>query len=146
MIEQDYNARIRPTPPDHTGIMIAAFAMLIGGWGGLYWLVTNQLPRVGPMWIFFALLYVAVVGTALPFIRAINTSLTPATREYPPGGVLVRQAVWIGLFVVACAWLQIPRVLNPPTAFFLALALIVIEGFLRSREIPHERLSSLPPL
>ncbi|MGQ9909916.1 MAG: hypothetical protein ACUVS2_13885 [Candidatus Flexifilum sp.] len=141
MNEHEYTARIRPTPPDHTGIMIAAFIMLIGGWGGLYWLVNAQLPRVGPLWAFFALLYIAVVGTALPFVRALNTSLTPLTRRYPPGGVLVRQAVWIGLFVVACAWLQIPRALNAPIAFFLALALIVIEGFLRSREIPHERLT-----
>jgi hypothetical protein len=41
--------------------------------------------------------------------------------------------------VVTCAWLQIPRVLTLPIAFFLALALIVIEVFLRSREIAHER-------
>lgn len=141
MSEYEYTPRIRPTPPDHTGIMIAAFIMLIGGWGGVYWLVNTQLPRVGPLWGFFALLYIAVVGTALPFVRALNTSLTPLTRRYPPGGVLVRQAVWIGLFVVACAWLQLPRALNAPIAFFLALALIVIEGFLRSREIPHERLT-----
>lgn len=137
MIDAESSA-FRPTPPDHTGILIAAYGMIVGGVGGLYVLVTTELPRVGPRWLFFVLLYVAVVGLALPFVRALNVRLTPPTRLYPPGGVLVRQAVWVGLFVVACAWLQIPRVLTPVTAFFLALALVVIEGFLRSREIPHE--------
>ena len=56
-----------------------------------------------------------------------------------PGGVLVRQSIWIGLFVVMCAWLQMPRVLNLPVAFFLGLVFIVIEVFLRSREIRNER-------
>jgi hypothetical protein len=36
--------------------------------------------------------------------------------------------------VTTCAWLQIPRVLSPPIAVLLALALVVIEGFLRLRE------------
>lgn len=139
MIDPDLSSSYRPTPPDHTGILIAAYLMIIGGWGGIYLLITSQLPRPGPLWVFLAVLYVAVVGTVLPFIRALNTRLTPPTRVYPSGGVLVRQAVWVGLFVVACAWLQIPRVLTPPVAFFLALALIVIEVFLRSREIPAEQ-------
>ncbi len=42
------------------------------------------------------------------------------------------------LFVVTCAWLQIPRVLSWPIAFFLALIFVVVEVFLRSREVAHE--------
>jgi hypothetical protein len=53
----------------------------------------------------------------------------------PSAAVILRQSIWVGLFVVACAWLQIPRVLNPLIAFFLALSLIVIEVFLRAREL-----------
>ena len=44
----------------------------------------------------------------------------------------------IGLFVVACTWLQIPRILSWPVAFFLALVFIVLEVFLRSRELADE--------
>ncbi len=75
----------------------------------------------------------------MPVLRYINVRLTPVKRDLPPSGVIVRQAVWFGLFVVTCAWLQIPRVLTLPIMFFLALAFIVIEIFLRSREIPNEQ-------
>jgi hypothetical protein len=127
------------TPPDHIGILIAAVVMMIGGWWGLYMLVTTTLPRVGQRWLFFVLLNIAVTGTVLPIIRYLNARLTPIDAEIPPGGVIVRQSVWIGLFVVTCAWLQIPRVLSWPIAFFLALIFVVIEVFLRTRELASER-------
>ena len=42
---------------------------------------------------------------------------------------------------MTCAWLQMlrPRVLNLPIAFFIGLVFVVIEVFLRSREIRNER-------
>lgn len=126
-------------PPDHIGVLVAGLVMMVGGWYGIYTLVTTMLPRVGPRWMFFLLLHIAVTGTVLPFVRYINLRFTPVDADLPPGGVLVRQSVWIGLFVVTCAWLQIPRVLTLPIAFFLALALAIIEVFLRSREIAHAR-------
>ncbi len=131
--------QIEPVPPDHFGVMIAALLMVVGGWGGLYLLVTSTLPRVGERWVFFALLQIAVTGTVLPFVRYLNLRFTPLALELPPGGVLVRQSVWIALFVVTCAWLQIPRVLTPVLAFFIGLAFLVIEVFLRSREVANER-------
>jgi hypothetical protein len=126
-------------PPDHAGVLIAAAIMAVGGWGGLYALVMTMLPRVGPRWLFFLLLQIAVTGTILPFVRYLNVRFTPLNRELPPGGVLVRQSVWGGLFVVTCAWLQVPRVLTPPIAFFIGLIFVVIEIFLRSRELANER-------
>ncbi|MAS32453.1 MAG: hypothetical protein CL610_00515 [Anaerolineaceae bacterium] len=126
-------------PSDHIGVLLAATVMIVGGWGGLYTLVTTTLPRVGQRWLFFVLLHIAVTGTVLPFVRYLNVRFTPIDVPLPPGGVLVRQSVWVGLFVVTCAWLQIPRVLNPPIAFFIALVFVVIEVFLRSREIAQER-------
>lgn len=126
-------------PPDHLGVMIAAAIMIVLGWGGLLVLVITTTPRVGERWLFFLLLHIAVTGTVLPFIRLLNARFTPNTYTLPPGGVLVRQGVWVGLFAVACAWLQIPRALSPQIAFLLALAFIVIEIFLRARELPNER-------
>ncbi|RMG86607.1 MAG: hypothetical protein D6712_07165 [Chloroflexi bacterium] len=123
-------------PPDHIGVLIAAVLMVLGGGLGLYQLVTTSLPRIGgPLWLFFALLHITVTGLALPVVRYLNVRFTPVDREPPPGGVIVRQAVWVGLYAVTCAWLQIPRVLSLPVAFFLALAFIIIEGFIRSREL-----------
>lgn len=127
-------------PPDHVGVLIAGVVMMIAGWLGLYHLVTTTLPRVGQRWMFFMLLHIAVTGTVLPFVRFLNVRFTPITSELPPGGVIVRQSVWIGLYVVMIAWMQIPRVLTPPVAFFLGLVLVVIEVFLRAREIRNEQL------
>ncbi len=126
-------------PPDHVGVMAAAVVMAVGGWLGLFQLVTTALPRVGQRWLFFLLLHIAVAGTVLPFIRYLNVRFTPVDVDLPPGGVLVRQSVWFSLFVVTCAWLQIPRVLNLPIAFFIGLVLVGIEVFLRVREIANER-------
>ena len=126
-------------PPDHVGAIIAGILMFLIGWGGLYLLLTTTLPRVGPRWIFFVLLQIAVTGTVLPFVRYLNTRFTSVNDPLPPGGVLVRQSIWVGLFVVTCAWLQMPRVLNAPIAFFVAMAFVIVEVFLRSREIAHER-------
>lgn len=130
------------TPPDHVGLLVAAAVMIVVGLGGLYWLVigSGSLPRIGgELWLFFVLLLTATSGLALPLIRFINVRFTPLHREVPPAGVIVRQSVWVGLWVVICAWLQIPRLLTLPLALVIAAALLVVEVFLRTREIAAER-------
>ena len=129
------------SPRDHGGMMLASIAIAGLSWLGLYHLITTEYPRVGQRFIFFLLLMAAVTATVVPFVRYLNWRFTPLTRPLPTSGVIVRQSVWVGLWVVLCAWLQIPRALTLPMAFFLALALIVVEVFLRSRELQHERSS-----
>ena len=140
MSQETSNPNPGSTPPDHIGLIIAAVLMMIGGWAALFYLVTNALPRIGgELWLFFVLLQVAVTGTAIPFVRFLNLRFTPLFAEVPPAGVIVRQSIWIGLFVVTCAWLQIPRALSLPLAAFVALVFLVVEVFLRSREVLAER-------
>ncbi len=122
------------TPPDHKGVLIAAVLMMTGGWFGLYQVVIQMPPLAFWRWVFFFLLFLAVTGTALPFVRFLNIRFTPPPYEVASGGVILRQSIWFGLYAVACAWLLIPRVLNVPVAFFLALSFIVIEVYLRLRE------------
>lgn len=109
--------------------------MAAAGWIGLWQLVTTSLPTAFPRWLFFVFLYLAVTGTVLPFVRFLNVRFTSPDGIPPGSGVILRQSIWVGLFVAACAWLQIPRVLNPVIAFFLALSLVVVEIFLRVREL-----------
>lgn len=126
--------RPRRMPSDHVGTLIAAVVMIGVGWAGLAYLVTTQPPRIGAeLWLFFILLHLAVTGTVLPIIRYLNVSLF-ARWGLPPGGVIVRQSVWVGLYVVICAWLQILRALSLPIMFFLASVFVVLEAFLRMRE------------
>ncbi|MCB9436857.1 MAG: hypothetical protein H6673_07655 [Anaerolineales bacterium] len=119
----------------HYGLNLAAGFMILIGWGGLVYLVQNVLPTPGPRWMFFVLLYIAAVGTSLPFIRFLNIRFT---NPNVPETVILREGLWVGLFVTTCAWLQIPRVLNWSIALLLALAVVVIEGFLRLREVYDE--------
>ena len=106
------------------------------GWVGLYFLITGSPPLAFPRWLFFILLFVAVTGTAIPFSWLLNRRFghSPVT-----GGIILRQGMWFGLFSVIAAWLQIPRNLTGPIAFFLALSMIVIEIFLRLREQASSR-------
>lgn len=121
--------------PDHVGLLVGAFVLILVGWGGLIMLVQRHYPRIGgELWLFFVLLMIAVCGTVLPFVRYLNVRFTPLDAELPPVGVMVRQAVWVGLFVVTNAWLLIPRILNIPLVLFIGGLFVVIELFLRSRE------------
>ncbi len=126
-------------PLDHVGMLAASVILMAVAWFGLWQLVTTRLPRIGgELWLFFILLQLAVTSTAIPFVRYLNVRFTPLHQDPPPSGVIVRQSVWVGLFVVTCAWLQIPRALSLPVIFFLSLVFIVLEAFLRSREAISE--------
>jgi hypothetical protein len=127
-------------PPDHMGTLFASMLLMIAGWGGLIQLIMTTRPRIGgEIWLFFALLQIAVTGTAIPIVRYFNVRFTPVHIEVPPAGVIVRQSVWVGLLVCTYWWLLIPRVLSLSIAFFLILFFVVIEIFLRSRELANER-------
>jgi hypothetical protein len=129
------------TPPDHSGLLVASVFLMLIGWGGLAHLVTNNLPRLGgELWLFFILLQIAITSTVLPVVRYLNVRFTALQDDVPPSGVIVRQSVWIGLYLVTCAWLQIPRALSLPLAIFLAVVFIVVEFFLRSRERAAARI------
>lgn len=129
-------AKTSSLPPDHAGVLLAAIIMMVAGWAGLAQLVTTTLPRIGgELWVFFLLLHIAITGTVLPIVRYLNVRFTPVHAEVPPGGVIVRQSIWVGLFVVTCAWLQIPRALSLPLGIFIGVVFIVVEVFLRGREL-----------
>lgn len=122
-----------PSQNNTSGTVIASLILAGVGWAGVYYMVNSVLPGAGARWAFFVLLYFAVAGSAVPLLRYLNHQLR-GKRPPPPDWVALRQGLWVGLFVATCAWLQIPRVLNGGIAFFLGLALIVIEIFLRLRE------------
>ncbi len=113
---------------------LASLLMFIAGWGGLAYLVLNTRPRIGgEIWLFFILLQIAVTGTAIPIMRLISQRLT--RTKAPLTGVIVRRGVWVGIIAVTCAWLLIPRYLSLPILVMLILLFVVIEIFLRHREL-----------
>ena len=118
--------------PSVSSFLPSAIILSIIGWGGLFVLLNYTLPTVGPRWLFFFLGVLALTGTALPAVAYLNRrfpSNQPVTH-----GVILRQAIWVGVYVPTLAWLQIGRVLTPSLALLLALGLILIEWLLRMRE------------
>jgi hypothetical protein len=116
---------------DYRGFYMASFVLAVGGWAGLYYLVGTMVPSPGPRWLFFVVGLMAVTGSAAPFVWYLNRRFA---RRPVPAGVLMRQALWVGFFTATCAWLQLARTLNAPTALLLAAGLTGIEWFLRLRE------------
>jgi hypothetical protein len=115
--------------------------LAVGGWGGLIALLNYTLPTLWPRWAFFALIVVALTGTALPVAFILNRRF-PTPQPILPN-TIVREATWFGVYGATLAWLLMGRVLTFTLAFGLAGGLIVIEYLLRMRErIPKTPSSS----
>jgi len=105
---------------------------MLFGWGGLIGILYLSEPLVWLRWSFFALIIVALTGTVLPIVYFFHRRF-PAD---PPAesNVIVRQAVWFGVYGATLAWLQLGRLVTVYVILGLAGGLIAIEYFLRLRE------------
>jgi hypothetical protein len=122
---------ITQSPPVKT-FLPTAIVLSALGYGGLVILLFLSVPTVGPRWLFFFLVFMALTGTALPFVAFLNhrfTSAPPATST-----VILRQAMFIGIYAATLAWLQIGRVLTGALAVLLLIGLGLMEFLLRLRE------------
>ena len=111
------------------GLFATALLLIAIGWTGLYLLLATTLPTVGPRWLFFFLLSLAVTGTALPLVWLLHKRFGPA-----PSAVLLRQALWVALFVSLSVWLQLHRSLTLSLGLLLGIGFILAECFLRLLE------------
>jgi len=118
--------------PTVSAFLPAALILGIIGWGGLIALIFLVPPTIGPRWLFFFLAVFAVTSFFLPLVAFLNQRFP----SNPPvnTGIVLRQAIWIGIYFPTLAWLQLGRVLNPALALLLAVGLILIEFLLRLRE------------
>lgn len=105
---------------------------MLVGWGGLAALIITTLPTVGPRWLFFFLVVLALTGTALPVMAFFNRRF-PSTPP-PTPGIVVRQALWVGVYGATIAWLQVGQVLTVYLAVLLVAGLMLIEFLLRLSE------------
>ncbi len=106
-------------------------ALIVIGWGGLAALFYFTEPTLFPRWGFFALFTIALSATAFPIVYFIATRF----EENPPEAfVIVRQAIWVGVFGATLAWLQLARLVTLYIILGLAGGLIAIESVLRLRE------------
>jgi hypothetical protein len=129
MEKSDQNPPELPRQPSFMTFFLVALLLFVVGWGGLALVTYYTLPTLGPRWLFFFLVVLALTGTFLPVIAFLNRRF-PNTP--PVGGeVIMRQALWFGIYASLITWLQMGRVLTPVLAVILFAAFILVEGLLR---------------
>ncbi len=108
--------------------------MVLIGWGGLALMIfiLNLPPLVWARWGFFALWFIALTGTGLPFAYFFN--LRFPSHPPPEPNVIVRQAMWLGIYGSTLAWLQLGRLVTLWAWMGLAAGLIMVEYLIRLRE------------
>jgi hypothetical protein len=122
-----------PKYPAFSNFMWASILLCLLGLGGLSILVSNALPTMGPRWLFYFLLMSAVSGVSLPVTYFLNRRFI--TRPPAEGGVIVREAIWAGIYACIAFWLQQGALFNPVLAVALGLGFVTIEFLLRVREL-----------
>ncbi len=120
----------------------STLALAIFGWGGLAALFYFSLPFVWSRWGFFVLGIMALTGTALPIVFFLNQRFP----SDPPAesNVIVREAVWVGVYFATLAWLQLGRLVTMYVILGLAGGLIVAEYFIRLREKANWKQPAIP--
>lgn len=121
---------MKRTQPTFLGTFLPLSVVItLIGWTGLIIVIQGTLPTLGPRWLFFFLGVLALTGPSIPITYYLNKRFP----SNPPvnGMVIVRQALWVGVFGSTLAWLQLGRVLTPALALILAGVFALIEFLLR---------------
>ena len=107
----------------------ASLLFFLAGGAGLFYTITKMVPQIGPRWLFFFCLVLAVAGLAtLPiFFLHKRFPSTPAVDALP----ILREAVFVGVFVASLVWLQIGRMLSPSLGLIMAIAFVLAEFLIR---------------
>jgi hypothetical protein len=112
--------------------LLSTLALILFGWGGIVALFYFSLPFVWARWGFFVLGIMALTGTALPVVYFFHRRFP--TEPLAESNVIVRQALWVGVYAATLAWLQLGRLVTLYVILGLAGGLIAIEYFIRLRE------------
>ena len=121
------NKKISILPYFFTG---AGLAVL--GWGGIAALWYFTEPNLGERWLFFLALFMAVAGTALPFVALLNLRFPSEPPAEPT--VYFRQSLWFGLFACLVMWLQWSRMVTLLLVVLIGALLVGAEFLIRLRE------------
>ncbi|NLF51604.1 MAG: hypothetical protein GX577_10750 [Leptolinea sp.] len=113
-------------------VFLTSLFLTITGLGGLAVVLINTVPTLGPRWLFYFFLFLLLAGCSLPVTDFLNRRFPSKPRA--SASVVIRQAVWFGLYGCVLAWLQFGRVLNSGLVLFLAIGLVTVEMIIRMNE------------
>ena len=112
-------------------ILIAALILVFIGLAGMVVIIFFTEPTLGPRWLGYFFLTLLASGLVLPFVHIFQRRVA---KQPVADGILIREALWFGIYVDLVAWLQLGRVLNGLIVIFLAGGFIVLEVLLRMSE------------
>jgi hypothetical protein len=118
--------------PSLKSVLTTALILFLIGAVGLTLLFILTVPTLGPRWLLFFLTTLVVSGIALPFTYLLNRRL--ADRLPVSAAILVREALFFGIYIDLVIWLQFGKVLNFALGVFLLAGFVIIEALLRWRE------------
>jgi len=119
-------------PTTFRSYLVSTLMLIFIGWGGIAALFYFSLPFVWARWGFFVLGIMALTGTALPVVYFFHRRFP--TEPLAESNVIVRQALWAGVYAATIAWLQLGRLVTLYVILGLAGGLIATEYFIRIRE------------
>ena len=112
--------------------LASAISLLLLGWGAAAFAIFGLTPTVWARWLLFFGGTLGLTGLALPVTWFLNLRFPSDPHAGPY--VVVRQAIWVGLYGIVLAWLQQVRLVTIWTAIGLAFGLVAIEYLVRMRE------------
>ena len=124
--------------------LASAITLFVVGWGSAILAVLTLTPTVWARWLLFFGGSLGLISLALPVSWFLNLRF----RSDPPAkaSVIVRQAIWVGVYGALLTWLQQERLVSLWSGLGLAIGLAAIEYFIRMREKAHwEPAPGLPP-
>jgi len=111
--------------------------LLLLGWGGVAYTLLYSLPFVWSRWSFFFFGIMGLTGFALPIVYLFHKKF-PETPAAEPN-VIIRQAMWVGVYGATLAWLQLGRLVTMNIMLGLAGGIVAAEYFIRIREKANRR-------
>jgi len=127
--------------PSFRPYLAATITLIVVGSGTWALAVFTLSPTVLPRWLFFFGWDLALTGLALPVAWFFNLRF-PSTPPAEPA-VIVRQAIWVGVYGATLFWLQTVRLVTIWMVVGLALGIMAIEYLIRMRE--RSRWKPSPP-
>jgi hypothetical protein len=112
--------------------LASAISLFVLGWGSTAMAIFALTPTVWARWLLFFGGTLGLTGLAMPVTWFLNLRFP----SQPPAGpsVIVRQAIWVGVYGVVLVWLQQARLVTVWIGLGLAIGLIAIEYLVRMRE------------
>jgi hypothetical protein len=119
-------------PTSFRPYLTSAIILFALGWGTAALAVFALEPFVWSRWLLFFGITLGLISLGLPATWFLNLRFP----SEPPVGisVVVRQAMWVGVYGAVLAWLQQARLVTLWSGLGLAGGLIAIEYLVRMRE------------